>query len=296
MQDERKHPRHLIDVHDDNHQRNEEIEPCHERHEQCGKVRNAVNPAEDNGAREDGEDAAHHPGINAERLLHRKRDRICLNGYVDQAEGDGDEHSKELCDGRLATRILDIVRGTAVKEPVAARDLVDLGERALDKSRRRANEGDDPHPEYGAGTARNDGDGNTCDVADADARGRTDAKSLERRDRLASARTAAELPREEANHLGQSTQLNQPGGKCEPEPRADEHNDDDISPQEVVDRTDKRIEKIHRTVLSKHNPHNMEKAKFCQIGFLYSFAQAPCPNLAGIPLLLTEKSVEYYQP
>ena len=158
-----------------------------------------------------------------------------------------------------------------MKESVSTRNLVDLGERALDKARRRPDEGDDPHPEDSPRTARDDRDGNARNVADADARGRAHAERLKRGDRLASARTPSEIAREQAHHLGQRAQLDEPRRQREPESGADEHDDDDISPQEVVDRANKRIEEVHKTTLSKNNTLHHNRKAFCLSNWIRVF-------------------------
>ena len=196
VQDEGKHPRYRIDVHDDNDERNEEIQSRHDRYEERRKRRNAAEPAKDHECRQHREGDAHDPRLHAECLLHRERNRICLHRDVDQTERHGDQHGKELCHGGLTECILDVVGRAAVKEPVAARNLVDLRERALYEPRRRPNEGNRPHPKYRPGAARYNGDGNARNIADADTRRRTDAERLERRDRLSPARAASEIARQ----------------------------------------------------------------------------------------------------
>ena len=147
-----------------------------------------------------------------------------------------------------------------MKESVSTRDLVDLRECTLNEARRRPDEGDDPHPEHSPGTARHNGDRNARDIADPDTRGGADAERLERGDRLASARAAAKIPREQAHHLGQRTQLNKSGRDCEPQTAADEHNNDDISPQKIIDRADDRVEEIHRNhPFQKNKQHDNGK-------------------------------------
>ena len=260
MQNEGKHPRHGIDVHDDNDERDEEIQPSHDRHEERRKRRDAAETSKDHERRQHREGDAHDPRLHAERLLHRQRNRIRLYRDVDQAERHGDQHGKELCHGGLTECILDVVGRAAVKEPVAARNLIDLRERALYEPRRRPNEGNRPHPEHRPGAARHNGDGNARDIADADTRCRADTERLERRDRLAPARAASEIARKEAYHLGQRTQLDELRREREPQSAADKNNDDDISPQKVVDRPHSRVEKIHRITLSyKNSLHHTRK-------------------------------------
>ena len=216
-----------------------------------------MNAAEDDRTGEHGEYHPHHPRLDAERLLHRECNCVRLHRNINQTKGHRDEHSKELCHRRLPERILDIVCRPAVKESVSTRDLVDLGERALDESSCRSDECNDPHPEHGTGPARDNRNRNPRNVADTDARSSADAECLKRRNRLAPARTAPEISREQTHHLRQCPQLNKTGRESKPEPAADKHDDDDISPQEIIDRADHRIEKIHKNTLPiKNRPHN----------------------------------------
>ena len=247
-------------MHEEDNECDEEIDARHDRHEQCRERCDTMDAAEDDHSREYGEHTAHDVGINAECLLHRDRNRIRLHGDIDQTERDRDKHGKEFGDCRLPKGVLNVVRRSAVKEAVSTRNLVDLGERALDKARRCPNEGDDPHPEHSTGTTRHNGDRNARDIADTDARGGTDTERLKRGDRLASAWAATELPREQPHHLGQRTQLNKSGRDCEPQTAAHKHNDDDISPQKIIDRADHRVEKIHRNhPFQKNKQHHNGK-------------------------------------
>ena len=148
-----------------------------------------------------------------------------------------------------------------MKEPMAARNLVDLRERTLHEPRRRPDKGNRPHPEHRAGAARHNGDGNARNIADADTRRRTDAERLKRRDRLTPARAATEVTREKTHHLGQRTQLDELRREREPQPAANEDDDDDISPQKVIDRPHSRVEKIHSITLSYKNSLNNKRKK-----------------------------------
>ena len=88
MQDKREHRGHLVDVHEDDDECDKEIDARHDRHEQCGERCDTLDTAKDDCTRKDGEDRPHDVGINAERLLHRERDRVCLHRDVDQTERD----------------------------------------------------------------------------------------------------------------------------------------------------------------------------------------------------------------
>ena len=128
--------------------------------------------------------------------------------------------------------------------PVAARQLVDLRERALDEAGGAADEGDEPHPEDRAGPTRDDCDGDARDVADAHARGGAHAERLERADGM-SLGLLADALREEPQHLWQHPDLDKARGKGEIEPARDEDDDEYIRPENVIDGIDRRIHTIH---------------------------------------------------
>ena len=238
MQDERKHPRDLLDMEDDDSKCNQEIKPCHQRNEQRCKPCDAVNAAKDDRPREHGKNTAHHIGVNTECLFHRERNGICLHGNIDQSKRHGDQHGEKFCDAGLLECIFYVICRAAMKKSMSARDLIYLRECALDKSRRRADEGDDPHPKDSTGPARHNGNGDTRNIANPHARRCTHTERLKRGDRLASARAAPKIPCKEAHHLRQRTQLDKAGHQRKPKSTADEYDDDDICPEKIIDRTD----------------------------------------------------------
>ena len=273
MQDERKHPRDLLDMEDDDSNCNKEINPCHQWDEQRCKACDAVNAAEDDHAREHGKDTAHHIGVSTECLFHRERNGICLHGNVNQSKRHGDQHGEKFCDIGLPECILYVVCRAAMKKSMSTGNLIDLCECALDKSRRRADEGDDPHPKDSTGTARHNGNGDTRNIADPHARRCAHAERLKRGNRLAPARAAPKIPRKEEHHLRQCTQLDKAGHQRKPKSTANEYDDDDVCPEKIIDRTDGAVQQIHRIILSALIL--MERQNVCQIASVYSFAQLP---------------------
>ena len=141
--------------------------------------------------------------------------------------------------------VLDVVRRAAVKLALAARQLVDLRERAFDKARRAAEECNRPHPEDGARAARDDGDGHARDVADANTRSRRDAEGLERADSLFARPFRADAFRQHAQHLGEHAELDEFRREREPDAAADEHDDEHVRPENVVDGIDETAENFH---------------------------------------------------
>lgn len=70
---------------------------------------------------------------------------------------------------KASQSILDVVSRAAHEAAAGLLYLIDLSKGGLDKSAGCAQSGNNPHPEDGAGTAGNHSDGNTGNVADADA-------------------------------------------------------------------------------------------------------------------------------
>src|SRR5699024_2284171 len=71
--------------------------------------------------------------------------------------------------------------------------LEDLAEGGLDIGRRGAQQGRDPHPHHGTGSAEADGGGDAGEVADSDAAGQRDRQRLEGRYSLIGALAAEHL-------------------------------------------------------------------------------------------------------
>ena len=185
VEDQGEHRRDFIDVEQDDGKGRQEVDASHDGHEEFRELRDARHAAEDDERRQHAEEGSGIDRGNAEGRLGGQRNRVGLYGYVDETERHRDQEGEELGYAGLAQRILDVVGWAAVELAVAARQLVDLGERTLDEARRTAEEGDGPHPEDGAGAARDDGNRDACDVADADARSRADAEGLEGAYRIA---------------------------------------------------------------------------------------------------------------
>ena len=245
VEDQGEHGGDLIDVDHDDGEGRQEVDASHDGHEELGELRDARHAAKDDEGGQYAEEGSGVDRLDAEGRLSRKRNRVGLHGYVDEAKRHRDQEGEELGHTGLMQGVLDVVGRAAVELAVAARQLVDLGECALDEACRAAEEGDGPHPEDGAGAARDDGNRDARDVADADARGRADAEGLEGAYRIALC-LFADAFRQQAQHLGQHAQLHEMRGEREVDAAADEHDDEHVRPQHVVDGRDHRIHCIHR--------------------------------------------------
>ena len=76
--------------------------------------------------------------------------------------------------------IFNIISRAAAETAFCARNFINLSQRAFNKAGSGAYECHYPHPENRARTAYDNGNGDTCDIANAYAGSGTDTKSLER--------------------------------------------------------------------------------------------------------------------
>ena len=122
---------------------------------------------------------------------------------------------------------------------------IDLRQGAFHKTRGTTYESDDPHPENGAGTAGNDGNGHTSNIAHAHAGSGTDAESLEGTDGLPLGLLADAL-RQKAEHLRQHPQLHQPGAKGEVKATAYQYHNQHIRPEQGADTVNCTVQYVHK--------------------------------------------------
>ena len=194
---------------------------------------------------EHGDEGSRQRTIDAEGGVQRERDGVGLHGIEAETEGHGNEHGKERGGPAAAEAVADIVGGASAEaEGLRIAYLVDLGKRAFGEAGSGADDGDDPHPEYGARTADHDGDGYAGNVAYADAGSRADAEGLEGADvGMSSVMTDAFL--QQSYHFPYHAQLNEAGSQGKPEAERDEHDDENIGPQNIIGDGDEFFKKRH---------------------------------------------------
>ena len=240
MDNQCEHIRHHADVEDDDGNGRQDVEASHDWYEEFRELSDTRNAAEDDECRQNAENCCRDNWLNTKCTFDGKSNRVGLYRVVDKAERNGNQNGKELGNARLLECILDVVGRAAVEGVIAARQFVDLSERALDKTGSAADKGDDPHPEDGTRAAGNDCDSHTSNVADTDTGRCADAEGLERAYGLALG-LLADAFRQQADHLGQHAQLDEFCRQREPETAADENRNEYIRPKDVVDLIDNSV-------------------------------------------------------
>jgi len=112
--------------------------------------------------------------------------------------------------------------------------LINLTERRFHEGGRGAEEGNHPHPEQGAGAAEADGRGDARNVARADAACKRHGERLEARE----PDVVFLLLEDEAPHLGNHADLNEPGADGEKEARTEAESHQHRRPDDAVQSVD----------------------------------------------------------
>ena len=173
----------VLDADDQDDQAAEQEDGRHDGDDLFRDGGETLHAAEEDEAADRDEDDADDPGGNAKGGLHRGANGVGLNHAAEETErqrdGDGEEASEELAEAALKGR-RDVVDRAALDVAVLFDDAGLLGERRFRVDRGHAEEGDDPHPEDGAGAAGQDRAGRADDVARADLSGDGGGERLER--------------------------------------------------------------------------------------------------------------------
>ena len=229
----------VLDAHDQNDQTAEQEDGRHDGDELLRDRGEALHAAEEDERADRDEDDTDDPGGDAESGLHRGTDGVGLHHAAEEAEreddGDGEEAGEELAEAALKGR-RDVVNGAALDRAVLFDDAGLLGEGGFRVDRGHAEEGDEPHPEDGAGAAGQDRAGRADDVARTDLGGDGGGERLER------AHAAVMLlaaQRQVAEHavpaLFEAADLYEAGLDRVPEAHADEQEHEDVVAEIGVD-------------------------------------------------------------
>lgn len=183
LEDRGEHRGNVLIVQRDDNGANAQVDDRHDGNEQAGHLGETTRATEDGSGHKNGENGTDNPrrplvcpAVLGERVGDVEGGEQVEAAHVGQDEDGREERGQPvLLEGRL-----DVV-GRAAVGVVRAALLVDLRERRLDECGRAAEGCDNPHPEDSAGATRGNGDGDTGDVTDADARGRRYHEGAERR-------------------------------------------------------------------------------------------------------------------
>gem|GEM_PF-6398378 len=141
--------------------------------------------AQQNHAADDGRRHGGNPCGNSQAVLHSGGHGIGLGerSGSQAAQNDSDRENDGQGFPLSAHSPLNVVHGAAIINAVLSLDTVVLAQRNLNAFRQHSQQGDDPHPEHGAGAAHHHGGGHACDVRRSYAAGQRGAHRLQRRQR-----------------------------------------------------------------------------------------------------------------
>ncbi len=138
----------------------------------------------------------------AERVIQRMGDGVGLQAVECKAEGHQQQERHDHAQPALAQAVLNIERRAATILAFGVAAFVELAEGAFEETAGHADQGSDPHPEYGARATEGDGDPDTGDVTGADATGKAQHQGLERTQLT---RAAAQAVAKDSEHVKKVT-------------------------------------------------------------------------------------------
>ena len=179
--------RNLAEVHAEDDDGEQDVGARHKRHNQGGKVGNALHAADDDDGQHARQDDGGPPHANAPRVFHGRSHTVGLDTGEEvtrgQNHGDGEDDAVDEHEGAglgVLIGLLDVVgRATAVLAGVLVLLLVHLRQGTFHKRRGRPQKRHRPHPEHRAWAAERDGGGHTRNVAHAHAAGQGNHQGLE---------------------------------------------------------------------------------------------------------------------
>ena len=157
----------LLQVHRHDDQGQQDVAQRHDRDEPAADARDAVDAAKDDHQRQECEEEAHPCRVETEGRFPGGADRVALHRVEGEAKGDGDQDGEQDAHPTAPQALFHII-GRPADERLLAFLLIKLGQRRLDKRARRAQQGDQPHPEHGARPADGHGGRHARQVARAD--------------------------------------------------------------------------------------------------------------------------------
>ena len=221
------------DVENDDHHGHEHVGQRHKGGQPLRDTGHEPDPAQDHGSGEQNEEDPDHPARDAgDGGGDDLGQRVRLHHDHCHADRDDAHGGEDFAPQGRSQTVLDVVGRAPAEGEVPAALLEDLGERGLHEAGGHADEGDDPHPEQGSGTAGHNGQGDSGDVPDADSRGQSHGEGLEGGD--TALRTGAR-PGQRVDHGAEVAQLNQVGAGGQVDADQDEQGGKKVGVEEVVD-------------------------------------------------------------
>ena len=230
MENQGEHGRNFVDIHDGDDDGYENVKTGHNGHEEFRNLRNALYAAADDQAGEEGQYASRYILGNIEGSSSGQGNGVGLHGVIDKTKGHGQEYGKELGYTGLMQGVFDIVCRATMEGTIGTLNLVNLCQGALHKTRGTADKGDNPHPEYRAGAAGDNGNGHAGDIAHTHAGSRADTECLKGADGTALGFCPNPFG-QKPQHFRQHPQLDKFRRQGEVDAAAYENDDEHIRPE-----------------------------------------------------------------
>ena len=185
--DDSQHSGNPGDVGDDDKDADQDVEACHDRHQDRGNLADDVTHKEDHQGPDRKDDADHSGQNTGRKILHidikGRDDVVGLQSVEAEGKGGNQGDCEDNAQPAGMKGTLNIVGGTAL-EGIPFFLFINLGKCTLDEGGRRSQDRHQPHPEGRAGAAHNDGGSDARHVARADTGGSSDHQRLEGGDAL----------------------------------------------------------------------------------------------------------------
>ncbi len=164
--------------------------------------------------------------------MQRGGDRVGLHGVEAEAEGHQQQDREDHRQPALTQAMQDVEGRAATVGAVSLATLVQLRQGAFEIAGGHAEQRHDPHPEHRARAAEHDGHRHPGDIAGTHAAGHGQHQRLERAEL---ARLTLEGLGEDAEHVAEVTKLHEARTDAEVQTEADQHNDQNLAPEQVIE-------------------------------------------------------------
>lgn len=232
-EDEPEDMRNLLIVDADDDDGDNDVGLRHEGNDDARELGDASQAAENNEAEKRRDNCRSDRRLNLKSLRPGGGNRVALNTGAEKDRSE-DRNDREGPGIGLAVEAFFNIKGRAAAVLSVNLFLIYLTERRFHKGGRGAEEGNHPHPEQGAGAAEADGRGDASDVARADAACKRHGERLEARE----PDVVFLLLEDEAPHLGNHADLNEPGADGEKEARTEAESHQHRRPDDAVQSID----------------------------------------------------------
>ena len=256
MEDAGKGRRDLAGVEDQHHDSADNIEDCHEGHQDLRHAGDAGDAADDHQGGQQSHHDADGPQGDAEGAIDAGSQGVGLDAGADAEGGDKAEEREQNGQPLEAQAPGNVVHGAAHQLALLVGGAVGHRQRDLTVLDHHAHQGAEPQPEHGAGSAGGDGQGHAHNVAGADSGRQGGAHRLERGD-IPLVLLGLVLLLEQglggvAHHDAEVAEDDALGDNQQEQARADHQHHHGNTPDHIVVQAREKCHKLFKHVLSSH--------------------------------------------